>query len=62
MATAAKHKQRSKRNHVIYFRSNDSKAYHGINEFGIWTVYKDSKNRHKYDGKGNRIDEQSSEE
>ena len=52
MTTAAKHKYRSRRNHRIYFKSND-KAYHGdiLNP-----TYKNSKNRKKYHGDGTLIE------
>ena len=50
MTTKAKHAQRSRRNHMIYFQSKD-KAKHEMN--GLQIIYKDHPK--KYDGKGNRI-------
>ena len=50
MTTKARHAQRSRRNHMIYFQSKD-KAKHEMN--GLQIIYKDHPK--KYDGKGNRI-------
>ena len=51
MATKAKHAQRSRRNHMIYFQSKD-KAYHELDALKR-PIYKEHPK--KYDGKGNRI-------
>lgn len=51
MTTKAKHAQRSRRNHMIYFQSKD-KAKHELDEWKN-PIYKDHPK--KYDGKGNRI-------
>ena len=54
MTTKARHAQRSRRNHMIYFQSKD-KAKHEMN--GLQIIYKDHPK--KYDGKGNRIVEET---
>lgn len=50
MTTKAKHAQRSRRNHMIYFQSKD-RAKHEMD--GLQIIYKEHPK--KYDGKGNRI-------
>ena len=50
MATKAKHAQRSRRNHMIYFQSKD-RAKHEMD--GLQIIYKDHPK--KYDSNGNMV-------